>query len=88
MAKLDKCESGEEKKEVMGELRKLTKEAEEIMSMKKKIEAQEKEKEEKAQAAAKKKAEELAANGTGEKTEDLQAHLEKLRSEVSLHDSH
>ncbi|GAA5984094.1 hypothetical protein JCM5350_003775 [Sporobolomyces pararoseus] len=83
LAKLDKCESGEEKKEVMGELRKLTKEAEEIMSMKKKIEAQEKEKEEKAQAAAKKKAEELAANGTGEKTEDLQAHLEKLRSEAA-----
>ncbi|GAA5963349.1 hypothetical protein JCM3765_006992 [Sporobolomyces pararoseus] len=83
LGKLDKCESGEEKKEVMGELRKLTKEAEEIMSMKKKIEAQEKEKEEKAKAAAQKKAEELTAGGAGEKTEDLQAHLEKLRSEAA-----
>ncbi|GAA5913114.1 uncharacterized protein JCM6883_006527 [Sporobolomyces salmoneus] len=81
LEKLDTCGSPEEKKEVMGELRKLNKEAEEIMGMKKKIEEQEKEKEEKAKEAAAKKAEQNQV-AEGDKG-DLKAQLEKLRSEAA-----
>ena len=65
--------SAEEKKGIMAELRRLNGEAEEIMIEKKKVEAE----------FELEKAKGVTPGEGGEKG-DLKAHLEKLRSEVSV----
>ncbi|GAA5934485.1 uncharacterized protein JCM15063_004589 [Sporobolomyces koalae] len=86
LAKLDTCSTPEEKKEVMSELRKLTKEADEILAMRKEIEETEKQKEQAKEKSASKSNDEASIDG-GDGPSDgakdsLEARLELLRSEA------
>ncbi|GAA5852233.1 hypothetical protein JCM3766R1_003301 [Sporobolomyces carnicolor] len=84
LAKLDDA-AGDDKKQVMNELRKLGKEAEEILALRKKLESQASgRKMREATSALEKELNETAAGaGSDSAKGDLKAQLEKLRSEAA-----